>query len=87
MLAQQTCEKEEFEKECESEKVLDFREDGRGRPYDSKIRELVYTFRLHNIGVEHIEPVVNSVLSLVGFKAKDLPKKQLMLFCQTKWEL
>ena len=50
-------------------------ESGRGRPYDFKIRELVYIFRQHNIGIEHVEPIVNAVLSLVNLKVKKCHQK------------
>lgn len=52
----------------EGVQVLDFRESTRGKPYDFKLREIVYTLWSHNVGINHIKPEINAVLSLVKFK-------------------
>lgn len=69
------CEKEVREKEKEGVKVLQFGESTRGKPYDFKLREVVYTLRSHNVVINHIKPVINAVLSLVNFKILDIPCK------------
>ncbi|KAK3084131.1 hypothetical protein FSP39_008756 [Pinctada imbricata] len=71
----------EDEKEC---KIIDFRLDTKGRPYSAKLRQVFYEFRSRNVGVEHISPLINSVLSLVNTTAVNLPSKSsaALLTCE-----
>ncbi|KAK3084340.1 hypothetical protein FSP39_011838 [Pinctada imbricata] len=45
----------------------------RGSPYSAKLRELCYIFRSRNISLEHVSPVIRSVLSMVDFHVENLP--------------
>jgi hypothetical protein len=62
-------------------KLLDFslcKEDKRGKPFDKRVRDLIYTCRAHNVGIAHIEPIVKAALSLVNVKVKDFPSQSVI---------
>ena len=67
-------ENEHGEKEKEL-RVLDFRENGKGRPYSAKLRQVYYEFRSRHVALEHINPLIKCVLSLVDIDIKGLPSK------------
>lgn len=47
--------------------------DEKGRPYNDKIRQVYYTFLSRRIGLQHIKPIIESVLSLVDVEIEKLP--------------
>ena len=54
----------------------DFRVNCKGKPFfNYKLRNLFYFFISKNIGVEHISPVVKSVLNLFDISVDILPSK------------
>ena len=56
-------------------KEIDCRESSQGRPYSPGLREVYYEFRSRNIALEHVNPIINSVLSLVNTRVKELPSE------------
>ena len=54
---------------------LNLRESAKGRPYSAKLREIIYEFRSRDIALQHINPLIQSVLSLVNtcIAIEDLP--------------
>ena len=57
----------------EKSNVLDFRGEGRGKPYSGNLREIYYALRSKNIPLEHVGDVIQTVLSLVDMEVQDLP--------------
>lgn len=56
-------------------KILNFKENAKGCPYNYKLRNLYYFFRSRNIGVHHIGPVLEAVLDIFNISVKKLPSK------------
>ncbi|VDI15793.1 Hypothetical predicted protein [Mytilus galloprovincialis] len=45
----------------------------KGKPYDENIRKVYYEFLGGNIGLQHIQPIIRTVLSLVNYEINELP--------------
>lgn len=56
-------------------KNVDFRESGKGKPYNFKLRNLYYNFRSRNIGLVQIGPIIQCVLDLFDINVENLPSK------------
>ena len=55
------------------EKHIDFRLNDKGKPYNHKLRKLYFEFLSRRIGLEHIVPLIEAVLSVVDYSTKSLP--------------
>lgn len=65
-------------------KILDFKENVKGCPYNYKLRNLYYFFRSRYIGVHHIVTVLEAVLDIFNISVRKLPRA-LLLFSLVKW--
>ena len=75
VLKDESVEKNESDEYVHIKKKIDFRENCKGKPFNYKLRNLYYFFISKNIGVEHISPVVKSVLNLFDISVDILPSK------------
>ena len=50
-----------------------FRLNDKGKPYKHKLRKLYFEFLSRRIGLEHIVPLIEAVLSVVDYSTKSLP--------------
>lgn len=57
----------------ENDNILNFRLNEKGKPYNEKLRKLYYLFLSRRIGLQHIQPIIKGVLSLVDFEIEQLP--------------
>ena len=55
-------------------KKLNFQNNEKGKPYNEKLRKIYYLFLSRRIGLQHIRPVFEAVLSLVDFEIEKLPR-------------
>ncbi|CAG2215596.1 unnamed protein product [Mytilus edulis] len=56
-----------------TDKQLSVRLSEKGKPYDENIRKVYYEFLSRNIGLQHIQPIIRTVLSLVNYEINELP--------------
>ncbi|VDH92211.1 Hypothetical predicted protein [Mytilus galloprovincialis] len=56
-----------------TDKQLSVRLSEKGKPYDENIRKVNYEFLSRNIGLQHIQPIIRIVLSLVNYEINELP--------------
>jgi hypothetical protein len=47
--------------------------DEKGKPYNDQIRQVYYMFLSRRIGLQHIKPIIEGVLSLVDVQIEKLP--------------
>ena len=59
--------------------MFETRSNGKGKPYNAKLRSCIYFLRSRQIGVEHIAPIIKNVLSLVDVEVDQLPCKSTSL--------
>lgn len=59
--------------------MFETRSNGKGKPYNAKLRSCIYFSPSRQIGVEHIAPIIKNVLSLVDVEVDQLPCKSTSL--------
>ncbi|CAC5411200.1 unnamed protein product [Mytilus coruscus] len=66
---------EKIENVTEETKMFIFRNSTKGKPFTDRLRQVYYCFRSRKIGLEHIAPLIISVLSLadITLTLDDLP--------------
>ncbi|CAG2226354.1 unnamed protein product [Mytilus edulis] len=66
---------EKIENLTEETKMFTFRNNTKGKPFTDRLRQVYYCFRSRKIGLEHIAPLIISVLSLadITLTLDDLP--------------
>ncbi|CAC5426850.1 unnamed protein product [Mytilus coruscus] len=66
---------EKIENLSQETKVFTFRNPTKGKPFTDRLRQVYYCFRSRKIGLEHIAPLIISVLSLadISLTLDDLP--------------
>ena len=59
--------------------------DEKGKPYNDQIRQVYYMFLSRRIGLQHIKPIIEGVLSLLDVQIEKLPS--VTTACQLESEL